>query len=140
MVANFLSGKIASIKPEDMLAYVERRLAEWAHWYSRGHLFGLGYPPCSIEYRLMREGIVRTSPAGQRHLPVHENAEEIEKLVQKMAQQNSTMALALRSHYFTQRSLRTQAKEMGVSHMQLKSLVDMAKQWVVGRLSEKLFD
>ena len=50
--------KAIKIPPENMLAYVERRLAEWGHWYSRGNLHGLGYPPCSVEYRLMREGIV----------------------------------------------------------------------------------
>jgi hypothetical protein len=66
----------------------------------------------------------------------HEKAEEIEKLVREMALQNQSMALALRSYYFNRYSLRKQAKSAGISHTQLKALVDMAKQWVVGRLSE----
>lgn len=123
------------ILPEQMLAYVERRLAEWGDWYSRGNLYGLGYPPCSVEYRLMREGIVRTTPADQRSIPINENAEEIEKLVQELSLQNYNLALALRDYYINQFSLRKQAKQAGISHTQLKYLLDMAKQWVVGRIS-----
>lgn len=129
------SGK--KIPPEHLLTYVERRLEEWGHWYSRGNLYGLGYPSCSIEYRLMREGIVRTTPAGPRQTPMNENAEEIERLIQEMALQNPNMALALRHYYFNRYSLRKQAKEACMSHTQLKALVDMGKQWVVGRLSAK---
>jgi hypothetical protein len=138
MAAKLTRDKKVHIAPENMLAYVERRLAEWGHWYSRGNLFGLGYPPCSIEYRLMKEGNVRTQPAGQRFLAVNENAEAIEKLVQEMSLQNSSMALALRDCYINQFSLRKQAKQAGISHTQLKALVDMGKQWVVGRVSGKL--
>jgi len=137
MDVNIFAEHKLKIPPEHMLTYVERRLEEWGHWYSHGNLFGLGYPPCSVEYRLMREGIVRTTPAGQRHTPINENAEEIEKLVQEMALQNPNMALALRHYYFNRYSLRKQAKKAGMSHMQLKALVDMGKQWVVGRISEK---
>lgn len=131
---------VKKITPENMLAYVERRLAEWGHWYSRGNGYGLGYPPCSIEYRLMKEGIVKTSPVGLRSIPVNEQAEEIEKFVQEMALQDEAMALALRHYYFNRYSLRRQAKEAGISHMQLKALVDMGRQWVVGRVSgEQLY-
>lgn len=123
------------IPPEQMLVYVERRLDEWARWYSRGNLPGLGYPPCSLEYRLMKAGGVRTQAPGQRFSPVNESADAMEKLVQEMALQNALMALALRRYYFHHRSLRTQATHVGVSYGKLKALVDMAKQWIVGRLS-----
>jgi antitermination protein Q len=135
MDAKFLAECRKKIPPEQMQTYVERRLEEWGHWYSRGNLHGLGYPPCSIEYRLMHEGIVRTQPAGHRAMPVNERAEEVEKLVQEMSLQNSSMALALRDYYFNYYSLRKQARAGGISHTQLKHLLDMAKQWVVGRLS-----
>jgi hypothetical protein len=137
MVTNFLSGKIASIKPENMLPYVERRLAEWADWYSRGNLFGLGYPPCSIEYRLMREGIVRTSPSGQRPLPVNEQAEEIERLVHVLSCQRPTLAEALREYYFRGGSLRAHAKAQGTSHTQLQRHVQQARYWLAGWLTAR---
>jgi hypothetical protein len=135
MDANVFIEHQKKIPPEHMLAYVERRLAEWGDWFARGNLYGLGYPPCSIEYRLMKEGHVRTNPPGQRFTPINESAEEIENLVQELALQNAHLALALRDYYINQFSLRKQAKEAGISHTQLKYLLDMAKQWVVGRLS-----
>jgi hypothetical protein len=135
MSANPLTRNTLKIPPENMLAYVERRLDEWGHWFARGNLYGLGYPSCSIEYRLMREGMVRTQPKGQRHTPINESAEEMEKLMQELALQNQKLALALRDYYINQFSLRQQAKQAGISHTQLKVLIDLGKQWVVGRLS-----
>lgn len=120
--------------PNDILQYIERRLEEWADWYSRGNNYGLGYPSCSILYRLMKEGhIIRSS--GPKPLPTNEAAEEIESLIKIMAQQNQTMALALRCQYFTQGSLRQKAKQLNMSHTQFKHYVDMAHQWLAGRLS-----
>ena len=43
---------------EPFVKYVEERLQQWAEWYSSGNWYGLGYPSCSIEYRLMTEGIL----------------------------------------------------------------------------------
>jgi predicted DNA-binding protein (UPF0251 family) len=137
MDVEILAKHSKKIPPENMLAYVERRLTEWGDWFARGNVYGLGYPPCSVEYRLMREGIVRTNPAGQKYTPMNENAEEIEKLVQELALQNNHLALALRDYYINQFSLRKRAKEAGISHTRLKYLLDMAKQWMVGRLSAK---
>ena len=127
--------RVTNIAPEQMVCYVERRLEEWAHWFSRGNFYGLGYPPCSVEYRLMKEGSVKTTPVGLRPLPVNEKAEEVERLVREMSLQNSAMALALRRYYFHRYSLRRQAQEAGISHTQLKALVDMGRQWVVGRMT-----
>src|SRR5688572_12327733 len=135
MRADRLTSVRLKIPPEQMLAYVERRLDEWGHWFARGNSYGLGYPSCSIEYRLMREGIVRTQPKGQRHTPINENAEEMEQFVKELALQNQKLALALRDYYVNQCSLRKQAKQAGISHTQLKVWVDMGKQWVIGRLS-----
>ena len=135
MVANVIIEKMAQVEPEQMLAYVERRLAEWGHWFARGNFYGLGYPPCSIEYRLMREGIVRTSPAGQRPLPIHENAEQIEKLVQTLERQHPNIARALRAYYFRCGSIRSQAKAKGMSHTELQRQVQQARHWLAGWLT-----
>ena len=137
MVAKLCAKQRKKIPPEQMLTYVERRLDEWAHWFSRGNLYGLGYPPCAIEYRLMKGEMVKHDYMHQPSVPVNENAEEMEQFVQEMALQNPEMALALREHYFNRYSLRKQAKEAGISHTQLKFLVDMGKQWMVGRMSSE---
>ena len=89
----------------------------------------------------MREGVIIRNP-GYSLLPTNESDEEIENLVSEMAQQNKTIALALRCHYFNRGSLRDKAKQlahMGVkmSHTQFKYYVDLAHQWLAGRLSGK---
>lgn len=119
---------------EDLKHYLEERLYIWAEWYSRGNFYGLGYPSCSIEYRLMREGVLTRSTA-PRPLPSNELAEEIEALVSEMNRYNHQMAMALRHQYFNRGSLRAKAKEMQISHMQFKRYVDMAEQWLIGRLT-----
>lgn len=123
------------IPPEQMLTYVERRLDEWAHWFSRGNLFGLGYPPCSTEYRLMREGMVKTSPAGLRSISVNEQAEEIEVLVVTLAHQRPMLASALRDYYLRGGSLRALAKSKGTSHTEMQRQVQQARHWIAGWLT-----
>jgi hypothetical protein len=121
---------------EAFVKYVEERLQQWAEWYSRGNLYGLGYPPYTLEYRLMTEGIVVRS-TGPRPIPSHEEAEEMENLVKEMSHQNHKMALALRCQYFSSGALRIKAKKLHISHNQFKYYVDLGHQWLAGRLSAK---
>ncbi len=119
---------------EDFILYIKERCYQWADWYIRGNYYGLGFPSCSLEYRLLKEGFMRR----MRSLPIlqtNEGAEEIEKLVAKMSEQNYQMALVLRCHYFASGSLRRQAKYLQISHTKFKYLLDMAHQWLAGRLS-----
>jgi len=116
--------------------YLQNRLEQWADWCVRGNFYGLGYPPCSLEYRLLTEGRPERHP-GFRPLPSHEPAEEIEDMVREMAQHNVTMAHALRCQYLMTGSLRTRAAYLNVSHSHFKHYVDMAHQWLAGRLSAK---
>lgn len=121
---------------DTFLKYVEERLHQWAEWYSRGNFYGLGYPPYTLEYRLMTEGIVvRTT--GIKPLPSNEEAEEIENLIREMSWQNHNMALALRCQYFSSGALRIKAKKLKISHNQFKYYVDLGHQWLAGRLSAK---
>lgn len=125
------------MKNEEIIKYLEGRLYQWAEWYSCGNFYGLGYPPCSIEYRIMREGIIIRSTPGSRPLPTNDAAEEMESLVCEMAKHNNNMALALRCHYFNRGSLRSKSKKLNVSHTQYKYYIDMAHQWLAGRMSGK---
>lgn len=126
-----------SSKNTDVIAYIESRLQEWAEWFSRGNLAGIGYPNRSIEYRIYREGGVLIKGTGEKPSPVNEAAEEIEKLVKEMAMHNQLLASVLRCHYFSQGSLRIKSKRVGISHTQFKHYVDMAHWWLVGRISIK---
>jgi len=120
---------------EEWTVYVEERLAQWADWYSRGNLFGLGYPSISMEYRLMREGTVVRTSGKHQSLPSNEAAEEIESLVKEMSEQNVRMALVLRCHYFNHGSLRIKAKKLDISYTHYRHYVELAKQWLLGRLT-----
>jgi hypothetical protein len=120
---------------ETFMHYLEERLYQWADWYSRGNFYGLGYPSCSMEYRMMTEGaVVRNT--GPKQLPSNEAAEEMESLVKEMAEHNKTMADALRCQYFLPGSLRSKAAKLDISHSHFKHYVDMAHQWLAGRLSQ----
>lgn len=124
---------------EKTLNYVEYRLQQWADWYTRGNLYGIGYPSTSTEYRLMTEGNIVRNP-GAILAPTHDGAEEMEILVKKMSEQNRVMALVLRCHYFTHDSLRLKANylkkyDIHISHNHFKQYVDMAKQWIIGYFS-----
>lgn len=114
--------------------YLEDRLEQWADWYVRGNFYGIGYPSCALEYRLLHEGHIQRNP-GPRPMPTNDSAEEIEDLVKQMGEYNQIMAKALRCQYFMSGTLRTRAVHLKMSHTQFKHCVDMAKQWLAGRLS-----
>jgi hypothetical protein len=118
----------------ESIQYVEDRLNEWAAWVSHGNWYGLGYSPCSVLYRLMTEGIL-TKTTAPKMLPCNENAEEIEALIYEMWKQDQALAEALRINYLTQGSLRYKAKKFSINRDRLAYHLDMARQWLAGRLS-----
>jgi hypothetical protein len=127
---------------EKFIKYVDQRLDQWAAWYSSGNSYGLGYPRRSMEHVLMTEGIVSRSNT-PKFLPCNEDAEEIEALVVEMAKQNKKMALILRYYYFEPGALRIKAENFSanyssISWKKFKDYVDMARQWMAGRLSASL--
>lgn len=124
-----------SARSENILAYVEARLDEWAHFYSKGNSSGLGYPPKNILQSFKETGGIYVKSTAMQQLPVNERAEEIEKLIQEMARQNSKMADALRTQYLHYCTSRFKAKMLGMSYSQFRVYVDMAHQWLAGRLS-----
>lgn len=106
-------------------------------WFIRGNDFGLGYPRCSIEYRMRTEGRMQKR-RGIKPMPCNEPAEEIEAFIKEMAEHhNRLMADALRCQYLVTGTLRTKAARLQMSHSGFKALIDMAEQWLAGRLSAK---
>src|SRR5438034_1235617 len=88
------------INKENFLDYVDFRLKHWADWYVRGKTTGLGYPTCSVEFRLMLYGnLIQTTK--QVVLPTNEEAEEIENLIRELEGYDETMAQALRIQYIS---------------------------------------
>lgn len=120
---------------EEFKKYIEMRLSQWAEWHCKDNRYGIGYPSCSVEYRLMIEGFIPRNKYANQILPSHSEAEEMEKLIKEMSCYNRTMAQAIRCHYLSNGGLRIKAKRVEVSHMQFKYYVDMAHQWLAGRFS-----
>jgi hypothetical protein len=113
---------------------VEDRLIEWAEWASHGNWFGVGYSQCSVVYRLMTTGMLIKSTAPYIE-PNNEEAEEMEALICELQNQNNDLANALRIHYLMSGSLRYKAKKFSISRDRLTYHLDMARQWLAGRLS-----
>lgn len=121
---------------EKFLIYVDMRLVQWADWFSKNNLYGLGYPSSTIEYRLMKEGVLINSTSPRQFLS-NTDAEEIELLVKELERNIRNIGLALRSQYFGQKTSRERAERLGMSYAQFRILVDQGRLWLAGRLSAK---
>ncbi|MEO8964505.1 MAG: hypothetical protein ABI370_07530 [Gammaproteobacteria bacterium] len=119
---------------EDFMNYVEKRLDHWAQWYSTGNYYGLGFHSETIEYVLMTVGVLIKSTS-IKPTPCDEEAEEIEALIIEMAKHNIKMAMALKIQYLSKRKARDRSAELNVCATKFRIYVDMAKQWLAGRLS-----
>ncbi len=127
-----------TVNPNDYLdEYLESRLCEWAEWLRSGNQLGIGYPRRSI-LALIKEGkVITKNRQFCSVIETNDNAEEIENLVREMAQYKRVMAEALRNYYLDRLSLRRCARQFKISHMHYKLYIEMAKQWLIGRLSVK---
>lgn len=113
--------------------YVNYRLDQWADWYLRNGGFGLGYPKKSVEGKLIDNGgvLIKSTP----YLACNASAEEIEHLVVELTKQNERLAQVLREQYFGLGTMPRKAKRLGFSYAYFRTQLDMAKQWMAGRLS-----
>ena len=121
---------------KDFIDYVEKRLEHWAQWYSLGNHYGLGYKSESIAHVLMTIGVMIKS-TGINSLPCDKEAEEIETLICDLHKQNEGLAHALHIHFLTEGSIRSKAKKFAIDRDRLSYNLDMARQWLAGRLSAK---
>lgn len=125
----------AEKKHTNMLRYVEYRLEEWAHWYSRGCYMGLGYPNQSTIAALKEYQGVMIKTQGIKPIATNEQAEEIEDLMKELALQNKRLTDVLRQNYFGVGTAAYKAEQVGLSYAHFKVQLDMAKQWLAGRLT-----
>ena len=66
------------------------------------------------------------------------DAEEIEKQICILAKQTKMLADALRVYYLTVGTMEQKAKKINTSYTQLKVHLNMAKQWLAGRLTQSI--
>jgi hypothetical protein len=118
-----------------IMRYVDERLYEWAHWFMQKTPLGVGYPPQSLEYRLMTEGHITSEYLGTKPLPVNSAAEEIENLIREMVGQNHEMAEVLCCYYTTLGNLPHKAKHIGYSEEYFRKHLECARWWLASRLT-----
>lgn len=125
-----------SVQNENVIdTYLESRLQEWAEWLRTGNFLNIGYQRQSSIAMFSEGKSIDKTRKSKTTVDVNAQAEEIEKMISEMAQYRPTMADCLRYHYLNQQSLRNSAKKLGISHTQYKLHVQMAKEWLVGRMS-----
>ena len=122
----------------EILAYINDRLCEWAEWTLSDRHLGIGYPPCSLEYRLMREGHVEKTYLGFTPLPEHPAAEEMEALLVEMATQYRQMADVIYAYYLERDGYLQKSRRLGISIALFKTHLNMGRWWLAGRLSSKV--
>lgn len=121
----------------DINRYVEERLEGWASWYIQYGDYNLGYPQKNYVWQMMKLGGFYIKPTVCPNLRCNKEAEEIESYVVELMRQKQILALVLREQYFGQGSVHCKAKRLKISYPFFRQHLDMAKQWMVGRLSEK---
>ena len=120
------------MKSKDKLdMYIERRLEEWAEWYS-SDTNGLGYAKRNIIARLKDDGGLVSRSTGSKSFMVNEEAEEIEKLYLYMYKQNEKRAEALRIHYHYPYEHESKAIQHGYSKTQYYHYLNIALAWLKG--------
>jgi hypothetical protein len=124
-----------SIMALNIYIYLEDRLRQWANWFLRHGDMGLGYPHRSVEGLLMDSGGVVIRSTVAYDASPNAAVDETERLLRQMASQNKKIATALFEYYIGVGTLKQRAKRLGLSRTQFKVHVDMAKEWLAGRLS-----
>jgi len=123
------------IAPDKIDEYLEGRLQDWGEWLRTGNQLGIGYPAHSMVQLILEGKIITNNKQFWSFLEVHEEAEEIEKLVAEMSLYKRPMADCLRMHYMDNVSIRRNAKRAGISYSYYNLYLQMARQWLIGKLS-----
>jgi len=116
---------------DDLDLYIERRLEEWATWYSND-CHNLSYSRRNILARLKDDGGIVSEKTGQKQMMSNVEAEEIEKLYLFLFNQNKKKAEALRIHYHFPFNHEMKAVEFGYSKAQYYRYLSSAHDWLKG--------
>lgn len=112
--------------------YVEHRLTQWARWYRHQDYAHLGYPKESLESRHLTNGGVVHPNRGPKPLPCNPVAEDLERIITMMRQQEEKSSNALCQEYLNSAEQSYKARALGVSLAQFKIQVALGRQWLKG--------
>jgi hypothetical protein len=115
--------------------YVEQRLLEWAEWVAKGCGSGIGFSSKNLLAKIAELGGLWIRGTGRHYFPNHPAAEEIEFLVQQLAEQQPGRAKVLRICYLYPEVPEEKAKQSGYSPSQYYFQLKLAHEWFVGYFS-----
>jgi hypothetical protein len=116
-----------------ILQDVDHRLRAWSRWAIHGFRLGVGFPPCSQEYRLMTEGHVERY-IGPKPSSVFHEEEQIEYYLREMASQQKIIAEVICAYYLDKGTTHQKARCLGMSRAQFKIYLLICRWWLAGRL------
>jgi hypothetical protein len=133
------TNTVQSDARQSLLHYLEGRLLQWAEWYQAWMPVGIGFPPCTVEYRLANEAYVARRNPGRQPLLSNPAADAMEELIMQMAKQHQELASILRHYYLSANDLmENKARRYGMSKAQYSTYLTIARWWLIARLTEKL--
>ncbi len=120
-------------------AYVEHRLSEWGEWHSRGDYVDIGFRRRNLLARLKEEGGQLIRCTGSNPLPTHTRAEEMEKLIMELHQDQPIPAHVLIITYLYPDAPRlTAEKKFGYRKSNYNKQLGIAFAWIKGYLIAKM--
>ena len=107
------------------LEYAKKRLEAWGDWARVWMTFGLSYPNCSPEHRMV------FGQSSQHFEPDNPEAEEIDSIVRLMGDETRTLMI---EYYIEGRSMIEIASFLRVSRNTVEKRMEGALGFVAGRL------
>lgn len=121
-----------------MLELIDARLIGWGRWLRLGVDGATGYPRKTLEARLRDEGGVLISGTGPRPAPIDSEAEEVDRLVQRLGQHRPDWMRMLILHYRDDYTLDEVARSLRVSESTIRAhWLKQTKFWLAGALDRK---
>ena len=118
-------------------------LGWWGDWVRAGRTwpnYPLGYPTTSVEYRMMREGVVGSAAKGHQmrsrvplRFTLDPEVESVDRALQRMPE---GLRAVLCARYVRGMSLRDGARAVGVTINEFRTQHRMALAWLDGKLAD----
>jgi len=117
--------------------YLTQRMEDWAEWYWKAQHDGLGHYQKNILAKLSDEGGVIHRNVNHRSPFENTSAEEVQRLLQSISQQDTQRGKALEIRYLYPKEHEAKAEQEGYTRSNYYSHLRLAHEWMKGYLSAK---
>lgn len=106
------------------------RLKEWGSWYRATLSMGLDFSSKSIVGQLIDAEGVLIRGTGEHLSPENERAEEIDKLINELAKEDSKTAKVLCYHYVNEEKTEVKISSSGMARRTYFHHLSYAEEWI----------